>query len=634
MYRRLIVLTLCVLAALVVTSRAQSVIYRDTTPHLTVTYLSDAPKIDGRMDMEVAGLAPHLFGTIERTDSTRSFPEVTYRLAYGADFLYLYIEVPSPSITYRDRGYQNGDGFIVAITSQEKKNQPTRDFYVLGFTPQKDTVSSWQRAFIWYHDVDLAMSPLKETRFAWSQFGDTTGYEVMIPWSELYPYHPWLATPMGFNLCWVSAVGDADKAHELVVADDDIQSEQHPRRYTPLSFTPPHSGTNRAAARMERNNISEGASINALVALVADSGVSQDVFFNVSLPKRASCGSRLVTLVGTGKLDTVRVNVPTLGLVAGDYKINWVSGVDSGAFGLTVFPKFDAEKYEKAIPVLNTSISQASRATLSYLLERIQTGRKEQRLCSTAPILRTAMQDLNYLMTEAISGRDQLAIKTGTFRRAFRSKIDSTLQPYSIHIPVNIDRNKSYPLVVYLHGSGEDDRRALTTPLIPDSMFTLAPFGRGTSNFYSADRAQEDILEAIADVVTNYPIDTTRIIITGFSMGGYGAYRAFFEQPSRYRAAAIFSGHPNLANERGGVETEPNFLDPKFQAPFANRDLFIFHGGRDRNCPIELTRQLVDQLKKTGAKVTIEYEPEAGHEMPSQATIKKFREWLAEVVRH
>jgi dipeptidyl aminopeptidase/acylaminoacyl peptidase len=243
------------------------------------------------------------------------------------------------------------------------------------------------------------------------------------------------------------------------------------------------------------------------------------------------------------------------------------------------------------------------------------------------------IQQFDTVITVAKTGKDFLANQTGVVRRAYKSTVDKSLQPYSLQVPARFNRDQTYPLVVYLHGSGEDDQRALPSALFPDSIFVLAPYGRGTSNCFSADHAQEDIMEAMADVTANYPIDSQRIVISGFSMGGYGAYRTFAENPTKFHAVAVFSGHPNLANEWSGSTSEPNYLNAARLAPFANHPVYIFHGGNDRNCPVELTRQTVDALKAAGADVRFDLEPEAGHELASRETIDKFHIWLAEVLK-
>jgi predicted esterase len=180
---------------------------------------------------------------------------------------------------------------------------------------------------------------------------------------------------------------------------------------------------------------------------------------------------------------------------------------------------------------------------------------------------------------------------------------------------------------VFLHGSGQDDRGQLDRDYLPQDFILLAPNGRGTSNAYTADRAQDDIREAVEDVCANYSVDRSRVVLAGFSMGGYGVYRTQFEDPKRYRALAVFSGHPDLGSRFTG-SNQPNFLDDTNLAPFRGVPVFIFHGTRDRNCPFEDTQAVVRKLEKAGALVETRYEEGKGHELPSPQTAAAFLNWL------
>ena len=62
-------------------------------------------------------------------------------------------------------------------------------------------------------------------------------------------------------------------------------------------------------------------------------------------------------------------------------------------------------------------------------------------------------------------------------------------------------------------------------------------------------------------------------------------------------------------------------------------DLFIFHGGNDRNVPIGPTRQLVSVLEKAGARVVFVVEPDKGHESPGIESRRKFSEWLTGLLK-
>jgi predicted esterase len=161
----------------------------------------------------------------------------------------------------------------------------------------------------------------------------------------------------------------------------------------------------------------------------------------------------------------------------------------------------------------------------------------------------------------------------------------------------------------------------------------VAPFGRGQTNGFAIDHAQEDVAEAIAAVKEDYAIDDSKIIVAGFSMGGYGVYRTFFETPQKYRALAVFAGIPYLVTIKypDGQPT-PNFLDEDKVAVLKNVPMFIYHGEKDLNAPFALTKEFVEKLKKAGANVEFVTEPGKAHGDPSKESLEKYRRWVKKIV--
>src|SRR5512135_2216970 len=78
-----------------------------------VAFLPKPPVIDGALD--VPGLEPHQFPVVIANGANATV-KPTYRLAYGTGFFYLYIEIDDANVATRDRAYQNGDGFQLALT--------------------------------------------------------------------------------------------------------------------------------------------------------------------------------------------------------------------------------------------------------------------------------------------------------------------------------------------------------------------------------------------------------------------------------------------------------------------------------------------------------------------------------------
>jgi predicted esterase len=184
-----------------------------------------------------------------------------------------------------------------------------------------------------------------------------------------------------------------------------------------------------------------------------------------------------------------------------------------------------------------------------------------------------------------------------------------------------------------LHGSGSDDQTMLNNSLTEGNFIEIAPYGRGTSNCFTSDGAEIDVREAIEDAIKNFPVNASEIILAGFSMGGYGAYRIYHEYPGMFKGVAVFSGHPNLATKWLG-EGYPDFLDPAYLKTFRNIPVFIYHSKNDLNCPYPLTVELVRKLRNAGARVEFVTTSEGGHGIIDKENLQPYFKWLKDTIEN
>ena len=130
------------------------------------------------------------------------------------------------------------------------------------------------------------------------------------------------------------------------------------------------------------------------------------------------------------------------------------------------------------------------------------------------------------------------------------------------------DTFRKYPLVIFLHGSGErgnDNEAQLkwgVENFATDEMMHLhpsiviapqCPSGKGWSNFSNTNQGNmslqstpskqmELLIELIRQIEKKLPVDTNRIYITGLSMGGFGTYDAIERYPKMFAAAVPVCG--------------------------------------------------------------------------------------------
>ncbi|MCL2298564.1 MAG: prolyl oligopeptidase family serine peptidase [Firmicutes bacterium] len=198
-----------------------------------------------------------------------------------------------------------------------------------------------------------------------------------------------------------------------------------------------------------------------------------------------------------------------------------------------------------------------------------------------------------YYASEGAGGMLSLFAKIDRTDMMFEAEFNGL--PCRVYMPEDaVSAQKQYPLVLYLHGSGErgDDNRAQTrknsvmqTLLNEENLhkypcFILAPQcpeGRGW------DAAQ--LMDLLEDFASNYPVDKARIYVTGLSMGGYAAWELLAAYPDYFAAAVPVCGG-------GDPETAPLFKDVP---------VWAFHGARDSAVPPEGSRDMIAALKAAGA---------------------------------
>ncbi|MFA4853457.1 MAG: prolyl oligopeptidase family serine peptidase [Bacteroidales bacterium] len=614
-----------ILAFSIITSFGQS-------DELNIPFFETPPIIDGLPDEGLNALKWQNFSVAKTNEQNKDFT-IRYKMAYNHTYLYLLIESSSDTIIYRDRAYQNGDGFHLVIAKPDS-GKPTDEFYVLRFSPGNKSKKLPVRKSVWYYNIDLSSKSLSSsTQFVCESSHGKSYFELMLPWSEVYPYHSFFSDSIGINLCFVKAIGDKEKNYYYLKYDGKIQSELSKREYIPIVFEKFKDLTHSySLARLEQKNIQAGS--NVKIKTVSFSQSNNSITYSLTI---RSADNYIYTDLYKEIQLSEGVNTNTFVLSAekltpGGYKVVWKCSDNSeGEIPFTILPEINFEKEKTALNDLKNNISQGDYNTMLFMLQNLVRDYKKVKKYETAGDTRERYLTYRNYIIEFKKDNHLLSNKKGIFRRAFLSKIDSTLQPYSIKIPENFDRNKKYSLFVMLHGSGSDDQGMLYNSLTENNFIEIAPFGRGTSNCFTTDSAEVDVREAIDDVIKNYPIDTSKIIIAGFSMGGYGAYRIFYEYPKLFKGIVVFSGHPNLATKWIG-EGYPDFLNTKYLKPFKNISVFIYHSKNDLNCPYDLTLQLVEKLKKAGAKVEFIITTDGGHGIINEDNIPMYYKWLKNII--
>ena len=117
-------------------------------------------------------------------------------------------------------------------------------------------------------------------------------------------------------------------------------------------------------------------------------------------------------------------------------------------------------------------------------------------------------------------------------------------QPYGFYVP---EGDGPFGLQMVLHGceanhASQINQKNFQTAFAENQNRILAaPLGRGPRGFFS-DISERDVRDVQADVERHYNIDHSKRIMSGYSMGGYGAMRMASLYPQDYAAGVNWVG--------------------------------------------------------------------------------------------
>ncbi len=201
--------------------------------------------------------------------------------------------------------------------------------------------------------------------------------------------------------------------------------------------------------------------------------------------------------------------------------------------------------------------------------------------------------------------------------------------PYRILLPLNYDVSKKYPLVLFLHGSGErgkDNESQLTfgsSLFLRDSIrgkypaIVVFPQCRHESYWSNVNRdytksgeeryvfqtggeptiAMKLLQKLLKQIIRQYPVEKKQIYAGGYSMGGMGTFEIVWRNPKLFAAAFPICGGADTASAK----------------KFRKVHWWIFHGAKDDVVLPQFSQRIVKALQAVQADVKFTLYPGADH---------------------
>lgn len=216
--------------------------------------------------------------------------------------------------------------------------------------------------------------------------------------------------------------------------------------------------------------------------------------------------------------------------------------------------------------------------------------------------------------------------ETGFVNAVFKD--DQGEHPYAVFVPQNYDPEKKYPVILFLHGAGErgDDglkpvqvglgpairQQADTFPFI--AVFPQAEIRKESllAGWLADSPGGKRALQILDHVMKDYSINADQQILTGWSMGGYGAWSLAAADPKRWSAVVPVAGG-------GKAEWAPKLKDTP---------IWAFQGANDRVVLPSETKQMVEAVQNAGGNPRFTEVPDVGHDVWKVAYTKPLFDWM------
>lgn len=208
------------------------------------------------------------------------------------------------------------------------------------------------------------------------------------------------------------------------------------------------------------------------------------------------------------------------------------------------------------------------------------------------------------------AGRTYAAQKTGVVKLS--TMANGTEYHYALTVPENYDPARSYQVRFQLHGgvggrtSNEPRGNGEIGALAGAEQFYVIPYAWQDAPWWGDDQALN--LERIVDAIKrSYNIDENRVVVSGVSDGGTGAYYIAMRRTTPYASITPLNGFIMVLSN-GDIDDgtiSPNNL--------RNKPMFVINGGRDRLYPISNTEPFVKHLMAGGVDLAYHPQPQAEH---------------------
>ena len=226
------------------------------------------------------------------------------------------------------------------------------------------------------------------------------------------------------------------------------------------------------------------------------------------------------------------------------------------------------------------------------------------------------------IQKEAVTAKDGTTIPANVYEQTKMKQLwvnnfqnlvytnkDGKKMAYSLYLPEDYNPEKAYPIVMFLHGSGERgfdnqmhlkaNKGALTWiesetqkkhPAIV--LAPQCPVEEAWTQYYDDAKFElatpgEMAYDILQEVINEYSVNRNKVYVTGLSLGGFGTWALNIAHPDEFAATVPVCG--------GG--------DPEKAYLISENPVWAFHAADDSVVDVQYARDIITDLLQMGSNV-------------------------------
>jgi predicted peptidase len=212
---------------------------------------------------------------------------------------------------------------------------------------------------------------------------------------------------------------------------------------------------------------------------------------------------------------------------------------------------------------------------------------------------------------------------TGFLNRTI--ELEGVSHRYQVYVPAEYTRARRWPVILFLHGSGERGTDGLLQTSIglgegirrhAERWPAIVVFPQAPPDYRWHGKVAHLALATLDRTIREFSTDAERVYLVGLSAGGNGVWNLAYRTPERFAALVAVCGWVQPTPERREAILPPDSGTPYPVIARRIRSLpvWIWHGQADSVVPVEESRRMAEALRAAGGEVRYTELPGVGHD--------------------